>query len=129
MAFRVLPDANIAQIIQAGNMAFNIVTEPINPRDCASLTITYIWTGNPVGAFSIQVPVDYNQDADGAVITEPAAWQDLPLSADIDANGVADSAYIEFKTIAAPFMRIVWAAVSGTGVLDAFITGKPGNPT
>lgn len=124
MAFKVLPDADLSQVITDSDMSISIVSEAFNLRDRKNAAIQLYWTGTPVGPFATQVSVNHVQDTEGN-IQVIGNWDDLPLSNEIDASGVADSAYIELDGLNAPYIRVIFAVVSGSGILNAFISAKP----
>lgn len=84
-----------------------------------------VWTGSPVGTFNVQVSQDYapgtgpNSDP-----INPGNWTDVVLSVPVVATGSANYAYIELTQLSAPYMRISYTSVSGTGTLNAYVTGK-----
>lgn len=123
MAFRVLPDANLAQVVTDADMTFNIVSEPFNLHNCASCILHLGWIGNPTGPFAVQISTDHQQDLEGNVQNE-GEWDELPISKNIEAFGVAGTANIEILKTSAPYIRIIYAAVSGSGVLNTFIAAK-----
>lgn len=104
-------------------MSANIISDAFNTKDQVNVSIQLSWSGSPNGVFSVQASIDHQEDLDGN-IQEPGSWADLPLSDDISAVGSADTAYIELEGMAAPYLRIIYARVSGSGVLDAFVSGK-----
>ncbi len=123
MAFRVLPDANLAQVVTDGDMGGNIVSEPFNLHNCANASIEMVWDGDPTGPFSVQVSNDYQEDLDHNV-QNAGSWLELPLTVNISANGTPDTAYIEINDMSAPYLRIIYATVGGAGTLNAYIAAK-----
>lgn len=123
MAFKVLPDADYSQVITDADMSSNIVSAAFNLRDRRNSCIQMNWTGNPVGPFAVQVSVNHIQDTEGNVQVM-GTFEDLPLDNNISANGVADDAYIELDGLSAPYIRVIYAAVSGSGSINAFISAK-----
>lgn len=124
MAFRVLPDADLSQVITDEDMSASIVSTAFNLRDRKNASIQLSWVGTPVGPFAVQVSVNHVQDTEGNVQVA-GNWEDLPLSERIDAAGAPDDAYIELDSLSAPYVRVIYAAVSGSGALNAFVSAKP----
>lgn len=70
-----------------------------------------VWTGTPNGTFYVQVSND------------SVTWADLTLSTPVTASGSGDNAFIDIET-GAKYVRLFYDRTSGTGTLDAYITGK-----
>lgn len=81
------------------------------------------FTGSPVGVFTVQFSADYVQDFMGNV-TNTGNWITAPLGSPSAASGSAGSVYIDLAGLSAPWIRLVYTKTSGTGTLNAFITGK-----
>lgn len=77
------------------------------------------FTGAPVGAFDIQVSIDYDKDKG-----IPGTWLSLPLTPAPSAAGAPGSIYLDLNQLSAPFIRVVYTKTSGTGTLNSFISGK-----
>jgi hypothetical protein len=92
----------------------------------------FVWTGTPVGTFSIQVSADYFQDINGNVVN-PGNWISLILTYWNGAVFVTSSSipttvgspiYIDLALLSAPWIRAQYTNISGAGVLTATITAK-----
>lgn len=111
------------QLISSGNMASSITSSAQESQYQDNIAIQLIWTGSPVGAFSIQVSVDYKEDAEKNIIVA-GTWSTLTLSNAITASGSGDNAYIDLNQLSAPYYRIVYTRTSGTGTLNAYVSSK-----
>ena len=100
-----------AELIVDGDMSSNITSSPTNILHTDRVGCQLTWTGTPTGSFSVEVSNDMT------------TWITLTLSTSITASGSADSAFIDVES-AAKFVRIKYAATSGTGTLQAHITAK-----
>lgn len=111
------------KIITNGDMSSNITSKvvPIILQD--NIAIQLVWTGTPTGAFNFQVSSNYEQDMFGNVLSA-GDWVTLPLSPAITASGSADVALVDLNQLGAAYVRVQYAASSGTGVLNATLTAK-----
>lgn len=123
MAFKVLPDADLLPVIVDGDMSSNVLSNAFNLKNRKNAAIQLDWTGTPIGVFDVQVSINHTQDKDGNVQVL-GTWDSLPLSANVSANGSGDTAYIELDGLSAPYIRVIYAAVSGSGVLNSNISAK-----
>lgn len=81
------------------------------------------FTGTPTGTFAVQVSGDHTQDQEGNVLV-PGHWVTLTLSPSPAAAGAANDIGIDLNQLGAPYLRVVYTNASGTGVLNAFVSGK-----
>lgn len=84
-----------------------------------NVAVQLIWTGAPVGTFSVQGSLDYN-----AVTSNPGTWVSLVLNPVPTAAGSADSALVDMNQLSFPYIRVVYNFTSGTGTLNAYIAAK-----
>ena len=114
------------QTIVNGDMSGDIISPVTCIQFLDNVGLQFNFTGDPVGTFNIQVSADYSQDELGNVqnvgnwitLTPPA------LSAIPEAAGSADVIFVDLNQLSAPWIRVQYAADSGSGVLNAFITAK-----
>lgn len=111
------------QIITSGNMAASITSAAQEIQYQDNIGIQLNWSGAPVGTFSVQISMDHKEDIEGNIVTA-GNWITLPLSPAITASGTPDTAYIDLNQQSAPYVRVVYTRTSGTGTLNAFVTGK-----
>lgn len=81
-----------------------------------------IWTGTPVGSFSIQGSLDYAENSAGAVMTA-GTWNDLGITVSAPA-GSASAVVVDISLTGIPYMRLVYTNASGSGALKALVFGK-----
>lgn len=120
MAYNTLQKA---QLINAVSMGATITSAAQRVVTQDNIGIQLIWTGTPVGTFSVQVSVDHQQPPQDDY-TIAGTWTNLPLSAVITASGSGDNAYVDLNQLSAPYYRIVYTRTSGTGTLNAYVTQK-----
>lgn len=114
------------QTITNGNMSADILSPVTCIQFLDNVGIQLNFTGTPTGTFNIQVSADYNQDNNGNVLNAgnwvtltPPALSSVPVAA-----GSPDTIFIDLNQLSAPYIRVQYAATSGTGSLNAFITAK-----
>lgn len=84
---------------------------------------TIQWTGTPTGTFSVQNSGDYQVAPDGTTVLNAGTWNTYTLSTTTSTGGAAGNGTIEVVT-GAPWIRLVYTFSSGTGTLNAQVTGK-----
>ena len=111
-------------VITNGNMAGSLTSVVTVIQNTSMLSYAMVWAGtSPVGQISVQVSNDYSQNADGTV-ANAGTWSTLPLSASTSVTGNSGVGFIDIDLISAYAIRLVYTAGSGTGTLNATITGK-----
>lgn len=109
----------------AGNMATTFQSPPTNISGMDDCGYSVAWTGAPTGTFSVQASVDYNPGQNPTDYpANPGTWTTIPLSATVTASGSPDNGFIDITLISAPWIRLVYTAVSGTGTLSVWVVGK-----
>lgn len=120
MAYNILKPV---QLISAGDMSGSITSIACEIQLQDNIGVQLNWSGVPVGTFSIQVSNDHREDSKGNILN-PGTWVSLPLSPSITATGSPDSAYVDLNQLSAMYMRVVFTRTSGSGTLNAFVSGK-----
>lgn len=110
-------------IIVAGDMSADITSAPLETKLQDNIGLQLNWSGAPVGTFSVQASVDFRKDNQGN-IADPGHWIDVPLTKVVTAAGTPDEAIIHLYQLSTPWLRLVYAATSGTGVLACYATAK-----
>ncbi len=109
-------------VIQNADMSTDIVSEPISARWQLGVFIQLIFTGDPVGDFFVETSLNYNPPiVDSA---DNATWSPLRLSPSPTAAGEAADHGIDITITSAPWIRIRYAATSGSGTLNAYLSAK-----
>lgn len=109
-------------ILVNGNMSSTIVSNLVPLPQRGGVTITAEWTGTPVGIILLQLSTEEDRDSIFGANVSSASWQDYE-DTDYTVNGAGKMAWIEPW----PFhrwLRIIYRATSGTGVLNARFNGK-----
>lgn len=109
------------QAITSGDMSQSTITSTItNIEYLDNIGAQANYTGSPVGTLSVQVSLDHAQDQNGNV-TVAGSWAQITSAA---IPGSTTPIIFDLNQLSAPWMRIVYTKISGTGTLDVFITGK-----
>lgn len=102
-------------------MALTSLTSAVtNIQYLDNIGFQFDFTGSPVGIFTLQVSADYVQDPEGNVLNS-GSW--APLSVTYSTS-TGSPIYVDNFNISAPYMRAVYTKTSGTGTLNAYVTGK-----
>jgi hypothetical protein len=110
-------------VIINASMTTNVISLPTNIQNISMIGYDLSWTGAPVGTFSVQVSNTYQQSGQGVVINA-GHWTTLTLSAAVTASGTPGNAFIDVDALSGVWIRLVYTATSGTGVLNATVAGK-----
>ena len=121
-------------IFVAGDMSQPSLTSLVTEiKYLDNVGIQLQWSGSPVGSFQIQVSADHNENAVGKGVTVAGQWTPLPISyfngsSMTTVTSLPTSAgspfYIDLTQLSAPYIRVVYTSVSGSGTLSGFITSK-----
>lgn len=80
-------------------------------------------TSDAVGTFNVQVSMDHTQDQYGNV-TNAGNWINLALSPSPVAASADNQIFIDLNQLSAPYLRVIYTRVSGSGTLNGYICGK-----
>lgn len=112
------------KVVTNGSMAADIVSEVTIIQMLSLVSYSISWVGaSPVGTISVEVSDDYAQDAAG-IVKNPGNWSTLPLSTTASVAGNADSGVIDIQQIPAYAIRLRFTRASGTGTMQATVSGK-----
>lgn len=106
-------------LIKAGDLSGNLTSDPVVIQYLDNIAVQLNCTGAAVGAFAIEVSLDYNQST-----KNPGNWVAVTLPAVPSLSGSSKNIFIDLNQLAAAAMRVTYARTSGTGAVDAFITAK-----
>lgn len=110
-------------VITNGTMAGSITSAVTVIQNTSMISYDISWTGStPVGSMSVQVSDSYSQNGDGTV-RNAGNWTTVPLSATASVSGNTGNGFVEVVT-GAYAVRLVYTRVSGTGTMNAIVTGK-----
>lgn len=116
--------------IEDGSMAADVTSDVTILQGLTKVSYGLSWSGStPVGTMAVQVSNDYALDPSGAVLNA-GTWSTLPLTDDTGAvvtslpvSGNTGTMFIDVTT-AAYAIRCFYDRSSGTGTLQATVTGK-----
>ena len=112
------------QAIVNGNMSGKITSEVTIIQKLSMISYAFTWVGtSPTGTIDIQVSNDYSQNGDGSV-KNAGTWNSLPLSSTPSVSGNTGNGFIDIDSSAGYAVRAVYTAISGTGTLQAIVSGK-----
>lgn len=114
-------------LINAVSMAASINGPATIINLIPGISYDIVWTGSPVGTFSVQVSNTYSQSASGAVASA-GSWSDLPPAAFVGTlpapAGSAGNGFIDVVGTEAYAVRLVYTRTSGTGSLTVVAAAK-----
>lgn len=118
------PQFNPYSVITDGSMAGSLTSKVTIIQKLSLVSYSCHWTGTaPVGAISVQVSNDYEQNVDGTV-KNAGNWDTLPLSAPAGVTGSTGDGFIDVYATAAYAIRLLYTRTSGTGTLNVVVSGK-----
>jgi hypothetical protein len=98
--------------ITSGDMSGNLTSKVTDISHMDNVSIQLNWTGTPTGTFAVQGSLDQ------------ANWVSLALSPTPGAAGAAGNILLDLNQLSFPYIRTIYTASSGSGSLDAIISGK-----
>lgn len=111
------------QIFTNTSMTTTVHSAPENISQVSYIGFDISWTGAPVGSFSVEVSNTFQLYPGGQ--TEAAGnWTALTLSAPVAAAGTSGNAFIDIDGVSSTWIRLTYTAASGTGTLNATLSGK-----
>jgi hypothetical protein len=111
------------QSVTNGNMASNLTSLVTNIEHLDNIALQLHYTGVPVGVFYVEFSLDYDVDNQG-VVRNSGTWVPIDFGSPVAAAGAADDIFFDLNQVAGPWIRMRYAATSGSGTLQAFISGK-----
>lgn len=112
-------------IFASASMASTIHSVPqfIGQMSYIGFDISWAATGSPNGTFSVEVSNSYSVDATGKQ-NNAGNWTALTLSQAVSPTGSAGNAFIDIDGVAASWIRLTYTPSSGTGTMNAYLSGK-----
>jgi hypothetical protein len=108
------------QVMTAGDMSGSLQTNAVDMLSLTFGAIEAIWTGAPVGNFSVDGSIDNVQSSSDVV-----NW--YPTNTEVDPPaGSSSSTLINLSGIGFRWIRLSYIASSGTGSLNVIVFGKGG---
>ena len=111
------------QIITQGDMSGNLTSAVTTIKYLDNVAIQLNAVGSMVGNFSVEGSLDYEQDQYGNVVNA-GNWIPLVLSPAPAVSGADKQILIDLFSLSFPNIRVSYAATSGAGTLDAYISAK-----
>lgn len=111
------------QTVINGSMAGSLTSAVTNIEFLDNIGIQAIWSSGstPVGTLQVEISIDYAQDTFGNV-TNPGTWTSLTTTASVSGN--TGNVYFDINQISSPWIRLTYVRASGSGTLNAYVTGK-----
>jgi hypothetical protein len=111
-------------VISSGDMSGNITSSVTIINRIPNLSYSVSWTGSsPVGVITVEESNDYSLNPDGSV-RNAGIWNTMTLSGAAAVSGNSDHGIIKLSQVPSFAIRLVYTRTSGTGTLNAIITGK-----
>jgi len=104
-----------------GDMSADIVSEVIDTNFLTVQSVQFVWTGDAVGDFNVEVT--NNPNTTGPYARTSNDWTPVPFSPQPAAAGVDGNAFINMDHLRAAAMRITFTNTSGSGELQAWFSG------
>lgn len=114
------------RLTNATSAAASITTAPTGIQYLDNVTFQANFTGSPVGVLTVEVSLDYNQDAEGNV-TNAGHWVTVQSTPGTDASlavSGANSYVFNCTQLGAPWARLKYTRTSGTGTMTSYISAK-----
>jgi len=85
-----------------------------------------VWTGTPVGTFTVMISNDYNPAANGSQTTpqNPGTWSNLGASIPQEPAGSAGNTFIPIYASCGYWIQLWYVNTSGVGALGGTFVGK-----
>lgn len=106
----------------AGNLTSAALN--INHMDNVGLQLNISAGATATGLFSVQVSADHVQDAGGNVLVAGNWVTILPSPSPAVTSGSPSNLYIDLNQLSSPWLRVIYTATSGTGLVDGFFVAK-----
>ncbi len=110
-------------VITNGSMAGSLTSLVTIINQISIISYAVSWAGStPVGTMSVQVSDDYSQNGDGTV-RNSGTWNTLPINT-MNVSGNTGNGFIDIYVTGAYAIRLLYTRSSGTGTMNATISGK-----
>ena len=123
-----MPVMNVLQpisLVTNGSLGANLTSQVISTRYLNEAYLQLVFTGTPTGTFTVQTSGDYVPDNEFRTSPPNAGtWDNVDLGTTLSAAGAPGSISVDITLSAIPWIRINYAHTSGTGTLNAKISGK-----
>jgi hypothetical protein len=106
-------------LINAESMGASVTSAPVYVEHLPLVLLQAVWTGTPVGNFTVQYSADVGTDSAGTGVTNWTTDSDSTIAA----GGAAGDLAYDIET-SAKWVRLVYTRTSGTGTLSARFNAK-----
>lgn len=116
------------KVITTASMATDVISAVTVTRDLTLIGYTVVWTGVPNGNLQVEVCNDAIVSAQGNI--SGGTWDTLLVSyngslvSQIPTGSTSGSVAVNIADLAMSFIRLHYVVTSGTGVLNATVSGK-----
>ena len=121
----IAPNLNVP-LVNGVSMATSITSPATIIQRLPGISYSLVWTGTPVGTFTVEVSNDYSQGPNG--VLNAGNWTALPTSAFVGTYpvpaGSASNGFLDVVGTEAYAVRIVYTASSGAGNLTIIPCAK-----
>jgi hypothetical protein len=110
-----------------GSASGDLVSNPVEISRVDNVAIQISWAGStvPVGAFSVEVSLDYVPSGTGSQeIASAGNWTALDIGDAPAPSGNTGSILIRLNQLAEPWLRVKYTYTSGTGLFTGFVAAK-----
>lgn len=105
-----------------GDMSGTLTSPVTNVMFLDNIVIQLNATGSPVGQYTVEFSVDYQQDYLGNVVNA-GNWVVCALTPTASITG-AGNVIIDFNQMPGAYIRLKWTPTSGTGTLNMYVAAK-----
>jgi hypothetical protein len=120
-----MPKGNLVkfQTITSGDASGNLTSAVTQIQHLDDITVQVNVTGTPTGVLQVQYSLDFTEDFMNNV-TNPGTWVNDIYAVQTVTAGNPTSTIFDLTLKGAPYVRLTWTSTSGTGTINAFISGK-----
>lgn len=112
-------------LVTDGSLGANLTSRAINTQFLNEAYLQLVFTGTPTGTFVVETSGDYVPDDEFRTSPPNAGtWDALDLGTTLSATGAPGSISVDITLSAVPWLRVRYTSTSGTGTLNAKISGK-----
>lgn len=107
-------------LLVAQSLGASFSSVPVNIQYLDNTTVQLIFTGSPVGTFSIEGSVNHAANAITGVETVAGTWTPITSSA----VSAAGDILFDLNQLSFPWIRVSYTRTSGTGSVEGYISAK-----
>ena len=128
MSSRPLISPNtLSPLINGASMAAPITSRVTIIQMLPGISYDLVWTGTPVGTFTVEVSNTYRENADGSVAAA-GSWTVIPAASFSGTYptpaGAPGNGFLDVVGTEAYAIRLVYTPTSGAGNLTVVVAGK-----